>query len=279
MTNVGLRRCWLLGDSLRERLLGVGEGVFTRRLGEERFSDGVGEGVARGPGEVRFKSCVGVDGREPKVRGPERSPTVPRPAAPEPASVWSAWRTGNSRSSGTSHARPWRGRPRACRSYPLYTSPLFAGRAHVLRISRLARRGGHLDGHGTPTARHCTLTSSLRGNGALQGTRSLARGAATRVERRCGPTLYRRSLRWVPLLTAGEGTSGLIGREILTTYAAVKLYRPGPSRQAPGLPCGPTVVPLQRRPASIRLGSSGPGVFTPGFLRLRHVNPGQAWAP
>ena len=201
MTNVGLRRCWLLGDSLRERLLGVGEGVFTRRLGEERFSDGVGEGVARGPGEVRFKSCVGVDGREPKVRGPERSPTVPRPAAPEPASVWSAWRTGNSTSSDASHARPWRGRPRACRSYPLYTSPLFAGRAHVLRISRLARRGGHLDGHGTPTARHCTLTSSLRGNGALQGTRTLARGAATRVERRCGPTRNRLSLRWVPLLT------------------------------------------------------------------------------
>merc|ERR1719149_583199 len=91
LTNVGLRRCWLLGDSRRGRLLGVGEGVFTRRLGEERFSDGVGEGVARGPGEVRFNSSVGVDGREPKVRvAPDRSPTVPRPAAPEPASVWSA---------------------------------------------------------------------------------------------------------------------------------------------------------------------------------------------
>jgi hypothetical protein len=106
LTNVGLRRCWLLGDSRRGRLLGVGEGVFTRRLGEERFSDGVGEGVARGPGEVRFNSSVGVDGREPKLVGvdgrepklrvaPDRSPTVPRPAAPEPASVWSAWRTDN----------------------------------------------------------------------------------------------------------------------------------------------------------------------------------------
>ena len=121
LTNVGLRRCWLLGDSRRGRLLGVGEGVFTRRLGEERFSDGVGEGVARGPGEVRFNSSVGVDGREPKVRvAPDRSPTVPRPAAPEPASVWSAWRTDNYRSgrSGTSHIRPWCGRLHACTSYP-----------------------------------------------------------------------------------------------------------------------------------------------------------------
>merc|ERR1719149_335769 len=65
LTNVGLRRCWLLGDSRRGRLLGVGEGGFN--------------------------SSVGVDGREPKVRvAPDRSPTVPRPAAPEPASVWSA---------------------------------------------------------------------------------------------------------------------------------------------------------------------------------------------
>ena len=133
LTNVGLRRCWLLGDSLRERLLGVGEGVFTRRLGEERFSDGVGEGVARGPGEVRFKSCVGVDGREPKVRGPERSPTVPRPAAPEPASVWSAWRTGNSTSSDTSHARPWRGTPCMQELSPLHFPPFRRACSWVLR--------------------------------------------------------------------------------------------------------------------------------------------------
>ena len=96
LTSVGLRRWLLLGDSRRGRLLGVGEGVFTRRLGEERFSDGVGEGVARGPGEVRFNSSVGVDGRDPKVRAVvDRSPTVPRPA--EPASVWSAWRADNCR--------------------------------------------------------------------------------------------------------------------------------------------------------------------------------------
>ena len=55
----------------------MGEGVFTRRLGEARFSDGVGEGVARGPGEVRFNSSVGVDGREPKVVGVDgREPKV-----------------------------------------------------------------------------------------------------------------------------------------------------------------------------------------------------------
>ena len=117
LTNVGLRRCWLLGDSRRGRLLGVGEGVFTRRLGEERFSDGVGEGVARGPGEVRFNSSVGVDGREPKVRvAPDRSPTVPRPAAPEPASVWSAWRKQTIAEAGQALAiaRPWCGRGSMC---------------------------------------------------------------------------------------------------------------------------------------------------------------------
>ena len=183
LTNVGLRRCWLLGDSRRGRLLGVGEGVFTRRLGEARFSDGVGEGVARGPGEVRFNSSVGVDGREPKAVGvdgrepkvvgvdgrepkvrvaPDRSPTVPRPAAPEPASVWSAWRKQTIAEAGQAlaTARPWCGLRVRARVIPLIPTPFSLG---VLMCcgSRLAR-GGHLDGHIPSTARHCTLTSSSR---------------------------------------------------------------------------------------------------------------------
>ena len=172
LTNVGLRRCWLLGDSRRGRLLGVGEGVFTRRLGEERFSDGVGEGVARGPGEVRFNSSVGVDGREPKVRvAPDRSPTVPRPAAPEPASVWSAWRTDNcrGRSSGTTMFG-------VCAR----VIPLIPPLSLVCYGSRLAG-GGHLDGHITPTARHRTLTSNSRVLRARKRRTSGSRSVCSRV--------------------------------------------------------------------------------------------------
>ena len=55
MPCVGLRRWLPLGDfrsavGLANKLA-VGEGVLTRRLGEERFSGGVGEG---GFGDVRF---------------------------------------------------------------------------------------------------------------------------------------------------------------------------------------------------------------------------------
>jgi hypothetical protein len=47
------------------RLLGVGEGVFTRRLGDDRFASGVGEG---GFGDERLFSSVGVGGRWPEAR-------------------------------------------------------------------------------------------------------------------------------------------------------------------------------------------------------------------
>ena len=69
-TSVGLRRWLLLGDlrsavGLVKTMFGVGEGVFNRRLGEERFASGVGEG---GFGDVRLFSSVGVAGRGPEVR-------------------------------------------------------------------------------------------------------------------------------------------------------------------------------------------------------------------